>query len=78
MASLQPGAVGPTVLHGGTRVIFFGGVGGRGDQVSQVSAVACLTGRTLTTKWLLWMTSNNQILGSLTSLGLVFACVCSI
>ena len=35
-------------------------------------------GRTLTTKWLLWKTSNHLILVSLTSLGLNFGQVCSI
>ena len=37
-----------------------------------------LRGRTLTTKWLLWTTSNHHILGSPTSLGLNFDLVCSV
>ena len=35
-------------------------------------------GRNLTTKWLLWTTSNHHVLGSLISLGLNFSHVCSI
>ena len=42
------------------------------------SCVCILRRRTSTTKWLLWTTSNHHILGSLTSLGLVFSHVCSI